>query len=146
MVQVGDHVGRILGPDAQPDELGRNVGHAPGFLALLLVGGNSRDRGDALDPPEVGGPVDHLEAVVNLAGVFRRAVHPEAHEMAVPVDFPSRSIVGIHKRHVFLGQRVERVGGKAEVVDLVDFRMAGEPLGHLLAIPADQVHPRAQGS
>src|SRR5512136_1104861 len=86
LLEVADDVVRMLGPDAEPDELRRHVGHAPGLLALLLVGRDGRDRGHALDPAEVGGPVDHPEAVKDLAGVLGRAVDAEAHEVAVAID------------------------------------------------------------
>jgi len=40
----------MLGPDAEADQVRRDAGELAAFLALLLMGRDRGDRGDALDP------------------------------------------------------------------------------------------------
>ena len=144
LVDIADDIIRVLAADAQPDELGRDVGHPSGLLALLEMGRDRRDGGNALDPSEVRCPVDEPEAVEDLSGIGRRTVDPEAHEVAVTVDLVAGAVAGVHELHVFFSDGMETIARESQIVYLIDLRMSLEELGDLLAVSADQVHLRAE--
>jgi len=77
LVKVGDDVRRMFRTDAETHHVGRDTGKGPAFFALLLMGGDGRNGGDALDPAKIGRPPDALQAVEELSGFVCPALNAE---------------------------------------------------------------------